>query len=42
VPFGTWVFDDEAAGLVREPFVGGVPAMIDELVSDIPDAESGF
>jgi len=39
---GTWVFDDPAVGLVREPFVAGVPEMIDLLVADIPDAESGF
>src|SRR4051812_40935459 len=24
----TWVFDDEDAGLVREPFVNGIPEMI--------------
>lgn len=39
---GTWVFDDERAGLVREPFVGGVPEMIDLLVADIPNAADGF
>src|SRR3954453_8207886 len=39
---GTWVFDDEAAGLQREPFVAGVPEMIDVLVKDIPEARSGF
>lgn len=39
---GTWVFDDPAVGLQREPFVAGVPAMIDELVKDIPDARRGF
>ena len=39
---GTWVFDDDAAGLKREPFVAGVPAMIDVLVKDIPDARAGF
>jgi hypothetical protein len=39
---GTWVFDDERFGLVREPFVGGVPEMIDHLVADIPNAERGF
>ena len=38
----TWVFDDPAAGLVREPFVGGVPEMIDTLVADIPNADQGF
>ena len=39
---GTWVFDDEAVGLVQEPFVEGVPDMIDDLVADIPDAHHGF
>jgi len=39
---GTWVFDDERVGLVREPFVIGVPDMIDHLVRDIPDAREGF
>ena len=39
---GTWVFDDPRAGLEREPFVAGVPEMIDVLVADIPDAEEGF
>lgn len=38
----TWVFDDEKVGLVREPFVQGVPEMIDALVADIPNAETGF
>ena len=39
---GSWVFDDEAAGLEREPFVSGIPQMIDIVVKDIPNAESGF
>jgi hypothetical protein len=39
---GTWVFDDPDVGLTREPFVVGVPEMIDEMVRDIPDAENGF
>ncbi len=39
---GTWVFDDEAHGLVAEPFVSGVPEMIDYMVRDIANAESGF
>lgn len=39
---GTWVFDDRSTGLVQEPFVAGVPEMIDELVREIPDADSGF
>jgi len=39
---GTWVFDDSTAGLVREPFVAGVPEMIDVLTRDIPHATNGF
>ncbi len=39
---GTWVFDDPATGLVQEPFVSGVPEMIDTLVTDIPNADKGF
>lgn len=39
---GTWVFDDLSAGLVEEPFVAGMPEMIDFLVADIPNAEKGF
>ncbi len=38
----TWVFDDPSTGLVKEPFVCGIPEMIDFLVQDIPDAEKGF
>jgi hypothetical protein len=38
----TWVFDDPAVGLVQEPFVSGVPEMIDNLVANIPDARQGF
>jgi len=39
---GTWVFDDDRVGLEKEPFVAGVPEMIDILVTDIPDAKQGF
>ncbi len=39
---GTWVFDDPAAGLVREPFVAGIPEMIDYLVANVPNADHGF
>jgi hypothetical protein len=39
---GMWVFDDPGVGLVREPFVAGVPQMIEQAVSHIPDAEQGF
>lgn len=40
--YGTWVFDDPRVGLVREPFVAGIPEMIDKLVKDIPNADKGF
>jgi hypothetical protein len=39
---GTWVFDDAATGLRAEPFVNGMPEIIDRLVADIPDAAGGF
>lgn len=39
---GTWVFDDAAVGLHQEPFVAGIPEMIDELVTGIPNARRGF
>lgn len=39
---GTWVFDDERVGLVQEPFVSGVPEMIDILVEDIKSVDEGF
>jgi uncharacterized protein DUF6717 len=39
---GTWVFDDRTTGLKREPFVSGIPEMIDEMVRDIPNAGEGF
>lgn len=39
---GTWVFDDPEVGLIREPFVSGVPEIIDRLVKDLPDARNGF
>lgn len=39
-----WVFDDENTDLFQEPFVSGMPKMIDELVADadIPNAKEGF
>lgn len=39
---GTWVFDDPSVGLVREPFVAGIPAMIDALAAEVPNAREGF
>ncbi len=39
---GMWVFDDDRVGLVREPFVFGIPEMIDAFAVDIADAQDGF
>ena len=39
---GTWVFDDAAVGLDREPFVAGADHVIDLMTADIPDAHDGF
>jgi hypothetical protein len=38
----TWVFDDPTVGLKAEPFVSGIPEMIDSLVSGIPNVRQGF
>ena len=38
----TWVFDDDRVGLIREPFIAGIPDMINHMVRDIPDADNGF
>ena len=37
----TWVFNDPAVGLEKEPFVSGAPAIIDLLVTGIPNARDG-
>ena len=29
---GMWVFDDDRTGLVREPFVAGVPEILEALL----------
>ncbi len=39
---GTWVFDDPDTGLTREPFVMGIPEMMNDLVKEIPNAGDGF
>ena len=39
---GTWVFDDPAVGLIREPFVAGIDLMIDRLTASIPRPDKGF
>ena len=38
----TWVFDDPTRGLEKEPFVAGIPGIIDRVVDEIPDADKGF
>ena len=38
---GTWVFDDPAVDLVKEPFVAGADEIIDRLTADIPEAAVG-
>jgi hypothetical protein len=40
--WGTWVFDDKAKGLEKEPFVAGIPGMIDGITKSIPNAGNGF
>jgi hypothetical protein len=40
--YGTWVFDDPRVGLLQEPFVQGIPEMIDLITEDIPNAKKGF
>ena len=39
---GLWVFDDDSAGLVREPFVSGADTIIERMVAGLPRAELGF
>jgi hypothetical protein len=39
---GTRVVDEPSRGLKQEPFVAGIPRMMDKLVAGIPNAEQGF
>lgn len=41
---GMWVFDDESKGLDKEPFVAGVPEILEALLAQqgIPNPEQGF
>lgn len=41
---GIWMFDDEGVGLNSEPFVSGIPEMIEQLIrqKSIENAEDGF
>ena len=37
-----WVFDDARVDLVKEPFVMGIPEIIDQAVKHLPDPQNGF
>lgn len=39
---GLWVFDDEDAGVCKEPLVRGMDKIIDILVKKVRGAEEGF
>src|SRR5262249_56578330 len=39
---GLWVFDDADVGLTREPFVAGVPEMIERATGELPGAAEEF
>ena len=41
---GAWVFDDAATGLIREPFVAGIPEFIARWIEEqkIKNARKGF
>jgi len=39
---GTWVIDSPEKFLNKEPFVSGVPEILDDAVKDIPNAKDGF
>ena len=41
-PIAAWVFDDKARNIKAEPFVAGIPEMIDFFTKDIPKAKKGF
>jgi hypothetical protein len=38
----TWVFDDETVELEKEPFVCGIPEIINIITANITDANQGF
>lgn len=39
---GIWMFDDPRVGLAGEPFVAGMPEIIEEATRHIPNAARGF
>ena len=39
---GLWVFDDQAVGLNKEPFIAGIDTLIDKATANIADPQHGF
>lgn len=39
---GVWVFDDGSRGLVKEPFVSGIPSIIEKATERLNEPEKGF
>jgi len=39
---GTWVFDDRDRGLAKEPFVSGIPEMIEAITEGFENRSEGF
>ena len=39
---GGWVFDDERVNLVKEPFIMGIPDMIERILLLKPEFNNGF
>ena len=39
---GFWVFDEDRAGLIQEPFVSGADEIVECMAHDIPNADKGF
>lgn len=39
---GMWVFTDEARGLINEPFVDGIPEIIELATAGLKEPEKGF
>lgn len=44
--YGSWVFDDDRVGLVREPFVQGIPEILEDALAragiPLEEAREGF
>ena len=39
---GVWMFNDEARGILREPFLGNINSILSLLSSEIKNAQKGF